>query len=354
MSPKHSLIKGSKTKKVTAIVVAVMLVLITVAFFARGSIRTVWDQLSGAEYSGSSSQTIDFVVRPGDTGTVVAKNLVAKGVTKNLDSTLRHIYAADPTFYPGTYRIPLQISSDQAIALLADLNNLIVDHVTIPEGLRITSVFKILSEKTGLPVADFESASKKTSDYGLPKAAPSLEGYLYPATYDFAPDLTAKQIISLMVNRTKEQLITDGVAKKDWHKTLTLASIIQVEAKQTPDFYKVSRVFLNRIQTGMHLQSDATVSYGVNGSTVSTSNADRNNPNGYNTYLYPGLPIGPISAPGATAIDAALHPAEGDWLYFCAINLKTGETVFSNTYAEHEKAVQLWRQWMLQNPGWND
>ena len=354
MSPKHSLIRGSRTRKTIASVGAVLLLLLAVAFFARGHIRSVWDQLSGAEYSGSSSETIDFVVSPGDTGTVVAKNLVAKGVTKNLDSTLRHIYAADPTFYPGTYRIPLKISSDQAIALLVDLNNLIVDHVTIPEGLRVTSVFRILSEKTGLPLSDFEKASRTPSDFGLPKAAPSIEGYLFPATYDFSPDLSAKEILSLMVDRTKEQLVSDGVAKRDWHKTLTLASMIQVEAKQTPDFYKVSRVFLNRIKTGMHLQSDATVSYGVNGSTVSTSSADRNNPNGYNTYLYPGLPIGPISAPGATAIDAALHPAEGNWLYFCAINLKTGETVFSNTYAEHEKAVQLWRQWMLQNPGWND
>ena len=210
MSPKHSLIKGSRTTKILSTVVAALLILTTVAYFARGNIRSVWDQISGAEYSGSSSQTIDFVVSPGDTGTTVAKNLVVKGVTKNLDSTLRHIYAANPTFYPGTYRIPLQISSDQAIALLVDLKNLVVDHVTIPEGLRITAVFKILSENTGVPVADFESASKEIAAFGIPKAAPSLEGYLFPATYDFDPDLTAKQILTLMVDRTKQQLTADG------------------------------------------------------------------------------------------------------------------------------------------------
>ena len=354
MSPRHVAVPRQWKKLVLAIVAAVLVLLAALAFLNRSYVRTLIDQISGAEYSGSSTKEIDFIVKPGDTGTDVARNLVVQGVTKNLDSTLRHIYAANPTFYPGTYRIPLQISSDEAISLLVNLDNLIVDHVTVPEGLRLSAVFKILSEKTGIPISEFENASKDTKKFGVPKAAPSLEGYLFPATYDFDPDLTALQILERMVDRTKQQLIADGVPKQAWHKTLTLASIIQVEAKQTQDFYKVSRVFLNRIDAGMHLQSDATVSYGVNGSTVSTSSADRSNPNGYNTYLYAGLPIGPISAPGALAIDAALHPAAGKWLYFCAINLKTGETVFSNTYAEHEKAVQLWRQWMLQNPGWDD
>jgi UPF0755 protein len=102
----------------------------------------------------------------------------------------------------------------------------------------------------------------------------------------------------------------------------------------------------------MHLQSDATVSYGVGGNTVSTSKADRANKNGYNTYLYPGLPIGPISAPGSVAIDAALNPADGKWFYFCTINLETGETLFSETYAQHQVAVEQWLAWMRENPGY--
>jgi UPF0755 protein len=150
----------------------------------------------------------------------------------------------------------------------------------------------------------------------------------------------------------KQELQHYGVSVGDAHKVLTLAALIQAEARLEPDFYKVSRVFLNRLEKGMHLQSDATVSYGVNGKTVSTSAADRGNPNGYNTYLHEGLPIGPISAPGSVAIDAALHPADGKWLYFCAINLKTGETEFNETYAQHAVSVKKWRQWMLENPGY--
>jgi UPF0755 protein len=103
----------------------------------------------------------------------------------------------------------------------------------------------------------------------------------------------------------------------------------------------------------MHLQSDATVSYGSGGTTVTTTDAERADGNLYNTYVHAGLPVGPIGAPGETAIDAALHPADGTWLYFCAINLKTGETVFSTTLAEHGRAVKKWQQWMRENPGWN-
>jgi UPF0755 protein len=103
----------------------------------------------------------------------------------------------------------------------------------------------------------------------------------------------------------------------------------------------------------MPLQSDATVSYGVRGSTVATSDADRADPNLYNTYKYPGLPVGPIAAPGSLAIDAAVNPVAGKWLYFVTVNLKTGETVFTETYAEHLVAVKQWLAWMRENPGYD-
>jgi len=342
------------SKKLISIAVAVLLVLGGGLYLARGSVRSVLDQITGVEYSGLGSTTINFKVAVGANGEEIARDLVDLGVTKDLSSTLRHIYAANPTFFPGTYRMPTQISSDKAIQILTDPSQIVVNRVTVREGLRLSGTFRALSVGTGISVAEFEGASKNLADFGIPSAAPSLEGYLFPATYDFGPDLTAKQILELMVERTKRQLVADGIAKKDWHKTLTLASIVQMEARKTPDFYKVARVFLNRIAQGMHLQSDATVSYGVNGSTVNTTAAERNDPNGYNTYRYAGLPIGPIAGAGATAIDAAVNPANGNWLYFCAINLETGETVFSNTYAEHLKAVELWRKWMIANPGWDD
>jgi UPF0755 protein len=338
--------RPKRSRKLMAIVIASLLVVGGSLFLFRGAVRSVLDSITGVEYSGNGNTVIDFKVALGASGEDVARELVAKDVTKDLSSTLRHIYASNPTFFPGTYRMPTQISSDRAIEILTDPSQIVVNRVTVREGLRLSGTFKALSAGTGIALTDFEEAAKDASSFGIPKEAPSLEGYLFPATYELDPDLTAKDILELMVQRTKDQLIEDGVAKKDWHRTLTLASIVQMEARQTQDFYKVSRVFLNRIAVGMHLQSD--------GSTVNTTVAERNDPNRYNTYRYPGLPIGPIAGAGAIAIDAALHPASGDWLYFCAINLKTGETVFSATYAEHLKAVELWRKWMRENPGWDD
>jgi UPF0755 protein len=344
--------RSNLIRYIFALVVAIAL--LGSAYVFRYDLRNVAEQISGAEYSGDGSKVVQITIQSGDVGADVAKKLVAANVTKNYDITLRFIYSANPTFYPGTFNVPSKISSTKAISYLTDQKNSIVNRVTVREGLRNTQVFKLLSEHTGVPVSEFATASKKLELFGVPKVAPSLEGYLFPATYSFEPSLSATKILKVLVDRTKQQLTEDGVPKTKWHRVLTLASIIQREARQTSDFYKVSRVFQNRLEVNMPLQSDATVSYGVGGNTFQTSSADRSDPNPYNTYLYPGLPVGPISGSGALAIDAALNPADGAWLYFVSVNLENGETVFSNTYAEHEQAVELWRKWLKENPGWND
>jgi UPF0755 protein len=334
--------------------VLLVVVALSSAFVFRYSIRNFVEEVSGAEYSGTGGSEVEISIKIGDVGTDVARKLVDADVTKSLEITLRTIYARNPTFFPGTYLLPSKISSSSAIDLLVDPNNASVNRITIREGLRNTKVFSQLSASTGLPVMDFQNAAQNLKDYDIPSAAPSLEGYLYPATYTFDSSYSAKDILSILVERTKEQLRADGVSEENWHKVLTLASVIQREARIEEDFYRVSRVFLNRIKVGMPLQSDATVSYGVNGNTFQTSVKDRADTNFYNTYVHPGLPIGPISGVGALAIDAALNPAEGEWLYFVSVNLQTGETVFSNTYEEHLQAVKIWRNWLRENPNWND
>ena len=340
--------------RLLAVLLAGALVVGSVAYLNRQALRSVYEQITGAEFSGNGSVDVEVVVLKGDTGAEVAKKLFEAGVTKSLEVTLRTIYAENPTFFPGTYVLPSQISSTKALQYLKNPNDAITEKVTIREGLRAKSVYQLLSKTTGLSVSSFENAAKDLKQFDLPKAAPSIEGYLFPATYAFDPGLTAAQILTVLVNRTKEQLMTDGVAKSDWHRVLTFASVVQREARLELDFYKVARVFQNRLDKGMALQSDATVSYGVGGNTFQTSAADRADPNPYNTYKYPGLPIGPISGVGALAIDAALNPAAGEWLYFVSVNLKTGETVFSETYAQHLQAVEVWRAWLRENPDWND
>jgi UPF0755 protein len=136
-------------------------------------------------------------------------------------------------------------------------------------------------------------------------------------------------------------------------KVLTLASIIQKEGANNTDFYKVSRVFTNRLAKGMALQSDATVSYGAGSKSIETTPAERADAaDKYNTYAHTGLPIGPISSPGDAAIDAALHPVAGPWLYFVLVNGYTGQTVFSTTVAGQDAAVKQWDAWLKAHPGY--
>ena len=338
-------------RRLSAVAVALS-VLGGVGFAFRSEIRSGIEAISGNDFAGTNQTDVSFVVEEGQAGSEIIQNLVDQGVVKSFRLTSRLATEQGTTFFPGTYPLRLEMKSLDALRVLGDHANAIVNRVTIREGLRIGSVFAKLSEATGIPIAEFKTAASDLSKFSVGQGAPSLEGYLFPATYSFEPKATALQILQQMNSRMVSELESFGVPKTKWHRVLTLAALVQAEARLKPDFYKVSRTFLNRIDAGMKLQSDATVSYGVNGKTVATSAADRANDNGYNTYLHAGLPIGPISAPGNVAIDAALNPAKGEWLYFCTVNLATGETWFSNTYAEHEIAVRAWQKWMKENPGY--
>ncbi len=339
--------------RLVAVIATGLLVGGGLAFANRSALRSAYETFFSSEFSGPSVGKVEFAINTGDDGETIIRSLVAKGVLKNFASSYKKVVAKNPIFYPGTYRLQLNMTTEDVLAVLSDANNAVVNRVTIKEGLRIGVVLTQLSVATGLPRSDFESASKQLSTLGIPISEPSADGYLFPATYSFDPALSASDVLKSMVARTYQELDSFKVPVNSRHRVLTLASVIQKEARLTADFYKVSAVFTNRLKIGMPLQSDATVSYGSGGSTVTTTDAERADPNGYNTYVHLGLPIGAIGAPGSTAIDAALHPAKGSWLYFCAVNLATGETVFSNTIAEHDQAVQIFRRWIQENPGWN-
>lgn len=340
-------------RRLGVVALLVIVALALVAFSNRAQLRTVYDQILGRDFAGPGSGSVTLVIDAGESGVSVASDLEKLGVVKNSDIVYRLIIAENTVFYPGSYRLKLGMSSQQALDAIKDPASLQVNRVTIKEGLRLGDTLRQLAAATGKSVSDFEAAAKDLSALGVPSSAPNADGYLFPATYAFDPGLSAQQILKQMVDRAYQELDHFGVAVADRHRVLTLASIIQKEARQSQDFYKVSRVFTNRLKIGMLLQSDATVSYGSGGTTVTTTAAERASQNGYNTYVHSGLPIGPIGGPGSMAIDAALHPVAGSWIYFCAVNLKTGETVFSTTAAEHSAAVAKWRAWMAANPGWN-
>ena len=173
-----------------------------------------------------------------------------------------------------------------------------------------------------------------------------------PATYTVTPGETAVQLLRQMVAKEAEVAqsidLPAAAAKVNLtpEQVLTVASIIEYEASRDQDYPKVARAIYNRLQAGMPIQSDATVSYanGVTGQ-IWTTQAMRDNDSAYNTYQHKGLPPGPIGNPGLKTIEAALNPATGPWLYWVVVNLKTGETVFSTTLADHNKAVEQFKQY---------
>mgnify|MGYP006186905681 FL=1 len=246
------------------------------------------------------------------------------------------------------------MTASDALGVVTDPNQISTNRVTLPEGLRARQIFDLISEKTGIERKLFTEAVADLGALGIPGEAPNIEGYLFPATYNFEPNATAAEIVEILTQRMIEELNSIGVPKERWHEVLTLASVVQLETQSEEDMQKAARVFLNRLDKNMPLQSDATVNYGTSGETVTTTDAQREDDNPYNTYRYPGLPVGPIGSPGAVAIKAVFEPIAGPWLYFVTINLETGETIFTNTYADHLVQVKKFQAWLRANPEWND
>lgn len=303
------------------------------------------------DYDGPAGPSTVIVIERGDLGEDVARKLLDADVVKSFDAIYRPMLQTDLTIFPGHYEFPTQISGAEALRILLEGKNRVVVSTTIPEGLQIAEIVPRLAEDLGLSEQDLLSAID-LRDQELP--GPTLEGFLFPARYTFDPGVDADEVIDTMLARMAAELEAYSLELSEALDVLTIASMIQMEGKAEADFFKISRVFANRIDLGMPLQSDPTVKYYYEGSIDSFQQGVADTENPYNTYVYPGLPPGPISSPGALAIEAAINPVAGDWLYFVAINLNTGETVFSETLAEHERNVALLRQWERENPGWDE
>lgn len=325
------------------------LVLVVIALVGAG-VYAGLQLLTPNDYEGNGSGEVLVTVRSGESGcSGINTNLQRLGVVKDSSVFCQTVLNQpdEPVFQVGTFRLAERMSSQAALDALLDPENTVEMKAVIIEGWSAQQAFETLSAVSGLPLADFTEASKNYVAMGVPEQAPSIEGFLFPATYILEPDQTAEQILQIMVDRMIQALDEHEVPVEDRFEIVTMASIIQREARIKDDFYKVSRVFGNRLEIGMRLESDATVSYGTGRTdSVWTQPDERNDrENKYSTYAHDGLPIGPIGLPGDLAIDAAMNPAEGPWLYFVPINLETGETVYSETFAEHKKAAAQLGEW---------
>ena len=348
--------------KAIALVVAAALVL-TASVYAIGSLRDLVPDISfGGEaapedYEGPGTGEVQIEIPEGAGGGQIAEILVEEDVIGSVQAFTAALstHPQGGSIQPGTYRMARQMSSEAAISRLLDGNFREINGVTIREGLWVDETFALLAEATGHEVADYEAVDPAELD--LPEAADGeLEGYLYPSTYEFAPDATPTEQLQLMVRTGKQVYERLGISDEDLKDVIIKASIVQGEGMFAEDLPKVARVMENRLEgdseTNGRLQMDSTVHFiKQERGRAGTSDADRELDHPYNTYFHQGLPPGPINSPGEAAIQAVLSPTEGDWIYFVTVNPSTGETKFATTFEEHQANVSEFLTWCEDNPG---
>jgi UPF0755 protein len=316
--------------------------------------------VSGApDFPGPGSGSVQVQIAPGQNLSEIGNDLKALGVVKSVDSfTAAASKNSDSaSIAPGAYNLRLEMKSSDAILALLDPANRIVTKVVIPEGRRLNWILEKLAKQTGLPTSDFEAAVRKADTLGLPAYANgNPEGFLFPATYEFAPGTSAEQMISNMIARYNTEAANLDLEARaanlglTTYEIVTVASLLEVEGHPR-DFGKVARVVYNRLAEPMPLQFDSSVNYGLGKTDVILTTELLQKDTLYNVYLHEGLPPTPIDSPGRAALEAALNPAMGDWLFFITTDLNTQETKFTRSYAE----FLIWKSEFLAfcdaNPG---
>lgn len=350
-----------KRRSAVAVLLAFVVVLGVLGVAVYGAGRLLGGLFeANTDYPGAGTTEVIVEIEPGQSTRSIGATLVDHNVVKSVGAFVAAARDDERAagIQPGFYRLKTQMRASVALAALLSEDNRINNPVTVREGLRLTQTLEALAEGSQLPLADFEAAIADPASLGLvPYAADQPEGFLFPATYDVTPGDTAAGILRDMAAKFGQvageiQLEQRAVELgRTPQEIVVIASLIQAEARNVEDFPMVARVIYNRLAASMKLQLDSTVHYaaGVTGDALTTAQ-QRAIDSPYNTYKYAGLPPAPINNPGQAALDAALSPAGGGWLYFVTVNLDTGETKFATTDAEHAANVEELREWLRNNP----
>ena len=270
--------------------------------------------------------------------------LVKNGLIKNARFFRGYVRfkKLDTSLKSGEYVLSPAMSLEEIVEKLTQGGEIVTYKFTVPEGLTAEQTAQLWENKGFGDKQSFIEAAVNTNwDYwfleGLP-AGESLEGFLLPETYNIPNDMNARDMVGMMLselekffnNEQKSRLEQSGFSV---YEILTLASIVEKEAKLDEERVQVSAVFLNRLRIGMPLQSCATIQYILGEPKPVLLDEDLKIPSPFNTYLHPGLPPGPIASPGKASLDATLNPAEVDYLYF--VTKGDGSHAFAKTLREH-------------------
>jgi len=299
-------------------------------------------------YEGSEQ----FVeIPPGASSFAIGERLVAGGVVRDLPTYRLTLWLSGQgrRLKAGEYRFDHAMTPLAVIDKIARGDAFVVT-LTFPEGLTIAEMAKIF-ESHGLgPAAAFvEAAQDAALIHDLDPAARNLEGYLFPETYAVPRKTDAPKLVRLMVGRfghvfTRELRDAAAARKLSVRQAVALASIVEKETAKAEERPLVAAVYVNRLRLRMPLQADPTVIFAIQQTGTYTGNLRHDDlmiDSPYNTYRYPGLPPGPIASPGRASLDAAVHPADSDALYFVSRN--DGSHVFAKTLDEHNRNVQQYQ-----------
>ena len=290
---------------------------------------------------------VEFVVEPNSSTSVIASQLLDEGLIRSERFFILYtrLAAVDQSLRAGTYHLNGSMGLAEIISELQKGSVRAVSF-TVPEGFTIEQVADLFDAKGIVNREDFLQLMKN-GDFNSPfldqppGGEYSLEGFLFPDTYKITAETTGGEVISLMLDRFNEIYKPEYADRARQlgmtdYEIITLASIIEREAKKPEERPIISAVFHNRLKKGMLLQSCATVQYALGETKPVLYNEDLEVESPYNTYKHQGLPPGPIASPGEAAIKAALYPADVSYLYFVA--KKDGSHAFSDTLAEHNAA----------------
>lgn len=354
--------KLSKRRNLRVIFIVVFVVMALVVVFTVRSVvsrrgASPDSQQSTAEaldyYDSQEGEEVQFTVNSGEDASTIAQHLVQQDIVKTTEGFLHAVNAqnAGSKLQPGVFTLRKHMSSTSVVGVLID-TSAAQGILQVKSGETVSDVINAAAAASGIDVSQFQSIISAGGNSILPaEAGGNYEGWFEPGSYNVSDSsTTAQSVITQLVQARIAKLDELGIPEGQREEKINVASIIENEVNKDEYRGKVARVIYNRLEQDMPLGMDSVVAYGNGVESSQLTDAMLNDPsNPYNDRVNKGLPPTPISNPGDASLSAAMSPEEGDWLYFCTVNLQTGETKFTASEDEFYQFRDEYKQWLAAN-----
>lgn len=354
--------KLSKRRNLRVIFIVVFVVMALVVVFTVRSVAnrrgtSPDSQQSTAEaldyYDSQEGEEVQFTVNSGEDASTIAQHLVQQDIVKTTEGFLHAVNAqnAGSKLQPGVFTLRKHMSSTSVVGVLID-TSAAQGILQVKSGETVSDVINAAAAASGIDVSQFQAIISAGGNSILPdEAGGNYEGWFEPGSYNVSDSsTTAQSVITQLVQARIAKLDELGIPEGQREEKINVASIIENEVNKDEYRGKVSRVIYNRLEQDMPLGMDSVVAYGNGVESSQLTDAMLNDPsNPYNDRVNKGLPPTPISNPGDASLSAAMSPEEGDWLYFCTVNLQTGETKFTASEDEFYQFRDEYKQWLAAN-----